>query len=270
MTRLAPLVLKSLFLIILTSVSLNGFSQDSVAVTKSEFDDWKFRLGPYFWFINIKGSLERPPVPSTLPEPQLTFDVDLSFREINNLLKFAFLLNGVYQGNKWVASLNTTSFILEGDALTPKNVLLQDVNYRLSTVMSEALAGYRVLKKPKFNINVLAGAKLIYFNIQGESKIGGFIPISGNRDILWIEPIIAANFVYKPFKRWEIMTYVDYGPIRDQKELTAQGLISINYLVNKWLYISPGYRYWYFRTEQTENIFNGQFYGAYIKLGFQF
>ena len=59
---------RNTFLITCLLVSISLLGQDSLKIKETKPDPWNFRIGPYFWLININASLEKPPAPSNLPE----------------------------------------------------------------------------------------------------------------------------------------------------------------------------------------------------------
>ena len=259
-----------LTVLMVMGVSLGLFAQDSNNVKEKEFGDWQFRVGPYYWFIGIDASIERPPVPSTLPEPDSKFDISIPYNEIHNSLKFAFLINTDYHNNRWLGVLNATSFILEGDAITPKEIIIKDSQYRLAVAFGEALVGYEIVSKRKFKFQGLIGSKIIYNKITANGTYGIKKEFFGEREGFWVEPVLAVKLKYFPHPRIECSGYLDYGPIRSEHELTNQLSLNVNFLLTKWLYIAPGYRYWLFRVDRDEAIFNGQMYGFYVRVGAQF
>lgn len=261
--------LKCLVFLLLAWVPIYASSQE----TDSSFVEdpaWTFRIGPYYWFLGIEASLVRPPQPSTLPEPRYEFNLSIPYEEVQNSLKFAFLINTEYNKNRWIGILNATSFILEGEAITPREIVLQNSHYRLAMGFGEALGGYEVFSRKKFQIQGLVGAKLFFNKIEARATAANQIDFSGERQNTWVEPILGVKLRYIPVHRVEVNLYGDYGPIRKKEELTSQLVFNINILLNKWLYVAPGYRYWLFQVDKSEAIFNGEIYGAYIRVGAQF
>jgi hypothetical protein len=261
--------MRTVYFIISLFFCAHALGQDSTKIARDQ-NDWQFRVGPYYWFVGMEASLVRPPKPSSLPELEPRFDLKLPYSEVQNALKFAFLMNTDFARNRWLGVLNATSFILEGDAITPKEIVLKNSNYRLAMAFGEVLGGYEIISKKKFKIQGLLGAKVIYNSISVNATYGNKEEYSGERDGLWVEPVIATQIKYLPTTRIECMLYADYGPIRSKEELTNQVYLNVSFLLNKWLYVAPGYRYWLFRLNESEAIFNGQMYGFYIRLGGQF
>lgn len=256
-----------LFLLLFTlSDGVKAQKNDSTVTNQN----WNFRVGPYYWFIGINATIERPPVPATLPQEKPGFELSIPYNEVHNSLKFAFLINTDYHKNRWLGVLNATSFILEGDAITPKEIVIRNSNYRLAMAFGEALAGYEIISKPRFKLQGFLGAKVIYNKIEARATYGIKQEFHGEREGFWVEPVMAMRLKYLPHHRIECSAYLDYGPLRSQEELTNQFMVNVNFLLNKWLYVAPGYRYWLFRVNKDQAIFNGQMYGFFVRVGGQF
>jgi hypothetical protein len=258
-----------LFLLLSLTITFSLLGQDGLKTKEATLDNWNFRIGPYFWFLGINATLQNPPVPTTLPE-ESDFNLSIPFSEVKNSLKFAFLINTEYNNNRWIGRINVTSFILEGDAITPRELVLDDINYRLVVLFSEVLAGYEIVSKPKFKVQGLGGIKMFYTDISGKVSAANNYDFNGERNVTWIEPILAARVIYIPHPRVELMAYIDYGPFRSNKSLTNQTVINLNYIINKWFYSSAGYKYWLFKENNEKSIFNGELYGPYLRIGVQF
>ena len=75
---------------------------------------------------------------------------------------------GEFRANRFVTQFNIASVILEGEAITPLDLVLQDVTYRFAYVSGDISAGYFLVKNPKLEIAGLLGIKYIYFDIGGQ------------------------------------------------------------------------------------------------------
>lgn len=252
--------------LLLCSNSLRAqVEQDTIPI---ETRQRKLRLGPFFWFVNLKGTLYRPPSPALLPEPPPPrFDIDLSFRDISSNLKFALMFYSEYRAKKTTFRTSLSTIMLEGQALTPGDLILQDVKYRFTYFAGELSAGRTILKKKNLRIDVLAGFKWVHFAISGSTKAGGNIPFEGNRANWWFDPMVGTDILYEPFKRVEVHLYGDIGGFLESRS-TYQFLGEIDYYFNSWLYLSLGYRHWHLKVDPEDAIFDGQITGATIRLGF--
>jgi len=201
------------------------YAQEKEVSTKN----WHFRLSPYFWFIGFEGTVYRPPAPTTLPEPPPSYEFDVGFKEISSSIKYAMMLAGEYRAKNIVSIFHYTGLILEGDAITPIDLILQNTRLRLDYHSGDLAAGYRFVKTDKWEVDGLAGLKFIFFSIEGKSDLAGMVPIKGNRSKSWIDPIFGGRVIYSPIKKLEFMVYGDVGGFLLGPELNNQFISGISY-----------------------------------------
>ena len=252
-----------------------GHTSALQAQEKQELDsisnDWNFRISPYFWFIGLKGTIYRPPKPMQLPEPPPPeYDIDVGFKDIKNSIKFALMLAGQYKTKHIVTQFNFSSLILESEAITPLELVLQDNIINLTYMAGDFGVGYRVIKKPKFEFDALLGVKFVYFKIGLKTNILGIVQIEGERGNYWLDPVIGTNLKYRPHRNVELIGYADIGPAFPDKYNTSQLMIGANYLFTKTFMVSLGYRTYHLDFPRDEAIFNGNVKGWIMKIGFQF
>lgn len=235
----------------------------------STWNDWNYRVGAYFWFVGMKGEIIRPPAPSLLPILPEKKEIDIKFKDIQNNIKFAAMLTGAYKTDNFIAQFNFTSLVLESEALTPLELILQDNIINLTFISGDLGVGYRIIKRPKFELDGLIGTKYIYFKVGASSKVLGKIEISGEREKFWFDPVLGANILYRPHPRIEIAGFGDFGPyIWD--DFTFQYFTYVNFIINKNIFTTLGYRYYYANFPKENAIYNGSFRGAFIRVGAQF
>ena len=251
---------------------LLGISFPSIAQDKSnELGQWNFRISPYFWFLSLKGTIYKPPVPTLAPElEQPEYDIDVSFREIAAHLKFAIMAAGEYRHNRFITQFNVASVILDGDAITPLDFIIQDVYLHFGYVAGDLTAGHHFIMNDKLEIAGMAGLKFIYFEIKGSASLLGKVDFDGERDLFWIDPVLGARIKYKPYKRIELATYSDIGGFILGNELNYQFIGTANYIVSKWFLVSLGYRLWGLKVDENRAIYNGSVKGIVLRVGFQF
>ncbi len=247
---------------------------------KSADPEWKIRVGVYLWLLNIQGQSEdapdapapptQPPPPSNLPETQPRFDIDLSFQEVFNKIKFAFLTSGEYRLNRVVGTYDLVTFILEGKAITPYQVLAEDVQYRFAFTFLEATCGYEMVDKEKVKFDALLGLRLLYFDIQGQTKILNQWEFGVQRSNTWLDPIIGVRLIYIPKPGIEFVGYTDVGPFNPSNQFAYQISIAANFSIGKHFYISPGWRQLRLRSAVRSAIYDGRFYGPFVRFGVQF
>lgn len=233
------------FLVFVSIIDTANAQQVNDSISDSTKDNpWQFRISPYFWLVGLKGQIIRPPEPSNLPEynPPPSYDVDLSFKDISNSLQFFLMLSTKYQGEKFVVSAGVTSLILEGEAITPLELISEGIDYNFSYFSSEVSGGYRILKKEKVNLTGFLGVRMLYTKIEGTSNILES-EFAGSRSVFWYDPIVGVEFKYMPIKRLEFSLYGDLGPLREVSSYQVFGQGS--YLFTSVFSMSLGYRNYY-------------------------
>lgn len=258
-------------------LSLCQFAQPgTTADNKGQIDDWNnwnFRVGPYFWFISLKGEIVRPPEPPVIEQPIYVppeFKVDASFKEIKSSIRFAGMLTGIYRNKLLITQFHFTTINLESKALTPHEILLQNSVIRWSFYSGDIEAGYRLVVKEKFEMDILGGLKLAYFKIGASTDLLGFKSISGERDKFWLDPILAVNLMYKPWKRWELVAYADWGPDFFDKDYTYQYLSGVNFLISRRFFTTLGFRDHFLELPNESATYNGRIKGLFFRIGVQF
>ena len=62
------------------------------------------------------------------------------------------VLNGVYKGKYLIGQINLSSLILESEAITPLELIVQDTKIKLDYFSGDLDFGYRVIRNKKLNI----------------------------------------------------------------------------------------------------------------------
>jgi len=262
---------KSLTIVLCLFSTLTNLSGQEKQELDSLWNDWNFRISPYFWFIGLEGTIYRPPQPANYPiPPPPQYDIDVGFKDIKNSIKFALMLAGQYRNKHLVAQFNYSALILESEAITPFELVLQDNIVKLTYMAGDLGVGYRIIKNPKFEFEGLIGMKFLYFKIDLRTNLLGIVPIDGNRSKFWIDPVIATNLRYRPHRKIEFAGYADFGPPFPDNINSYQAIISAKYLFTKTFMIALGYRTYHLDFPRDEAIFNGNVKGWYMKIGFQF
>lgn len=256
-------------LFVVAFVSLNSFGQINKPQEKKS--EWYIRISPHFWFINLKGEIERPPVPLVPTQPiesEPNKEIEVSFGELKGSIKFAFMGSGQYIQNRFLTRFNITSLILEGDFITTFDLILQDVKGRLEYFAGDVGMGYDVLENPKLNVFLVGGFKYVYMYIGVEASAIGKMPIEEIRDRWFVDPVVGTYVRYRPLKWLELNGYGDIGFFSGDK-ITSQVIVEANFFITPWFYMAGGYRYWYLHVPKEEAIYNGRISGSVVKIGFQ-
>ena len=144
-----------LFFLVITSIinKVNAQHVNDSIIDSNLNSNWDLRISPYFWFVGLKGEILRPPEPSNLPDYEATpgYEVDLNFSDLSSSLKFFLMLSTKYKNENFVFSAGITSLILEGEAVTPKELISEGIDYNFTYLSSEISGGYRIIKTEKVN-----------------------------------------------------------------------------------------------------------------------
>lgn len=259
------------FFCLFMAMSIPDVSAQEAQKTDSTWNDWKFRISPYYWFIGLEGTIYSPPRVVNYPiPPPPKFDIDVGFKDIRNSIKFALMLAGQYKSKHLVAQFNYSALILESEAITPYELILQDNIINLTYMAGDLGIGYRVIKNPKFEFDVLLGLKFLYVNIGLKTNIVGKVEVKDARGNFWGDPALGINLKYIPFKKLEFTSTMDYGPPFLDDVNSYQVLIGASYLFTRTFHTTLGYRLYHVDFPVDRAIFNGNVKGFYLKLGFQF
>lgn len=237
----------------------------------SAWNNWNYRISPYFWYIGLKGTIYRPPEPSLLPiPPEPEYEIDVSFQDIQHSIKFALMLAGQYRNKHIVTQFNFSSLVLESEAITPWELLFQDNVLNLTYLAGDFGIGYRIIKTPKLGFDALLGFKFMYFDIGLKTKLAGVVPVEGERSSYWVDPVLAINLKYRPHRKIEFNSYADFGPPFPDNINSYQVILGTSYIITKTFLISLGYRSYHLDVPKDEAIFNGDVKGWLMRIGFQF
>lgn len=258
-------------LLLLPFLLLSFSARSQQELDSLNWNDWNFRISPYIWLVGFNGELYQPPGPSNLPEPPPPkYDIDVKFKDIRNSIKFISMLGAQYRGKSWVAQFNSSALIIESEAITPLELLLQDNVLRLTYFGGDFFGGYRILKKPKIEIDLLGGFKYFYFELEAVSTLGGQREVEGRRNQNWIDPSFGANIRYAPSRKIHLLGYLDFGiPLLDV-DRSGQFFGLAQYHFTKTFYSSIGYRQYLVEIPEEEAIFSGSLSGFILHIGFQF
>lgn len=272
-------VLPVLLMVVLFSIPSRPVSAQGAFKYDSTWSKWNVRLVPHLWLLGIHGNIVRPPQPENLPGfppipeqlPKVDkYEIDLGFKEVRNSLKFAIMLNGRYQQEWFVTQLNISSIILEGEAITPNEYVLQNNILNLAYAGGDLGAGYRIIRKPRLELDALLALKFVYTRVRIATDILGNRHLEGAHKLFWTDPVIATNLLYRPIPRLELVFYGDIGYTILNKDLSYQFSGNVNFILSKLIFLSAGYRNYYAEIPEDQAVFWGTLSGMVIRIGFQF
>ena len=268
----------SFFLILVLATALPEVSNaQDFYPEDSLYNDWEFRIGPYFWLVSLKGEIVEPPgIPDIPPPTQLPndtrpgYEIDIDFKDFQNSLKFALMLTGQYRSNHLVTQFNFSSFILESEVLSPKGVIFDDNLVKFSYAGGDLGFGYRMVKQKSLDVDLLFGAKFIFFDVNFSSDVNSGKEYEASRSVFWIDPVLCSNIKYRPAARWELVGYIDFGPHFIGGYESYQGIGVVNAILSKHIVASLGYRYYYVDSARDDVLYRGSITGLLVRLCAQF
>ena len=137
--------------------TVEAFSQEiKEKETEKDWEGWHFNASPYFWFVGLSGTLivpEAPPVPGTLPEEDVReIEIDIGFKDVKNSIKYAMMFSGQYRNEHISVVMNYSHLILQGEAITPLELVIQGIEYKFRHVSGDLSVQYRFIKTKKWNV----------------------------------------------------------------------------------------------------------------------
>ena len=230
----------------------------------------EIRIAPYFWFVGFEGKLYTPTVPVHFPEFEPEYEIDVGFNDIKASIKWAMMINVDFDIDRLTFNFNLTSLTLEGEAITPLELVIQELEYRLAYNSGNFSVGYQFIDNNRWELEALTGFKFVDAHLDLQSSILGRVEVAGSTHTTWIEPLIGGEVRYKPIKRVELLGYADAGGIFIEDELSFQWLFFANFYLSNKFYVTGGYRYWEIIADRTdEQVYQGKLKGWMVKLGFK-
>ena len=179
------------------------------------------------------------------------------------------MLSGTYRSKHIITNFNISSLVLESEAITPLELLLQNI-VNLAYFGGDVSFGYRAIKKPKFELDAVLALKFIYFDIGLKTNVAGEIPMQDERSRLWVDPALGINLIYRPRRKVEFSGMADIGPDFPDNVYNYQLMLGANYYFTKTFLVTLEYRAYALEFSRDEAIFNGTIKGWIMRIGFQF
>ena len=238
-----------------------------------DWEGWHFNASPYFWFVGLSGTLivpEPPPVPGTLPEEMpREIEIDIGFKDVKNSIQYAMMFSGQYRNEHISVVMNYTHLILQGEATTPLELIIQGIEYRFRHVSGDLSVQYRFIKTEKWNIDAGLGVKFLSDKAEALVNFPIDTSIDLDRSVSWVDPVFSTIIKYIPHPKVEIAGYGDFGSglIGD---LSYQTIVGATYRFSPLFYMSVGQRVWGVKTEIKSGVFTGNINGWITRIGFRF
>lgn len=204
--------------------------------------DWTFIITPYLWGAGLKGEIGlfgREPV-----------DVDMSFADIFDNLKFGGMVIGEANNGSWgvVTDLmyvkTDTEESIEREVLGIPSKLSAEVETESFT--AALLGEYRALASDRMTFDVMAGARLwsVDNSISADLKADGteVAALSGSDGATWVDPMIGLKTRINSESPFFFTAWGMIGGFGVGSDFAWDAMGGIGYQWNDWVSTIVGYR----------------------------
>ncbi len=201
-------------------------------MSRESDDGWSYRLTPYIWLPSLSGSLR---VDSGDPPA----DVDVDFLD---LLDFAFLIAGEARKDRWGVLGEFNYLVLSASADTD-GIIHLGAKVGLDATMGSLFAAYRAHEGPGASLDVLAGARAWWLDLQIDYQAGSLPAKSVEKSSGWVDPVVGLRGRILATDKIVLTGLADIGGFGVGTDRQWEVLASASYLFNRTVSASIGYRH---------------------------
>jgi hypothetical protein len=223
-------------------------------------DKWQFQFSPYFWLAGVHG---------TAGVGNRTTTVDMSFGDVFDSLKFAFM--GVFEARKgkWVVLTDLEYVSLKDERATP-GPLFSSATARFKTFIFDPEVGYRLYEDPDkgASVDVLGGVRVWHVSTQLDFG-AGILPaqqIQGSRT--WVDGIAGLRGKAAVSEKIFVSGKFDLGG--GGSKFTWQLFGGLGYNLTPKIALIGGYRVLDVNYNKNSFIYDMNQRGPIMGLGFKF
>ena len=263
---LSPKLRILMVLAVFAAIMAAGPTRISWAQSSAD-DQWRYKVTPYFWFINVQGTLRYNPIPGGSPH------VEISNSDLLDSLDFGFMLSGEARKGRWsiftdviyfdLSSLESRVKAIDFNLGGPINPISADLDTGTSSSLTAwvwTLAGsVGVVDEPTVVIEALGGFRYLAADATTDWRLtatvtgpgpGQVFQRTGNisqSENFWDAIVGVRGRVRLGDSRWALPYYLDIGT--GDSDLTWQGMLGLSYGFD-WGDIIINYRYLYYDMEE--------------------
>ena len=224
--------------------------------------EWQFAISPYIWIAGLSGELRTPRADIGGGTVTSRFSSDLA----SNLSGFAFMGAAEARYGRFSAVVDLVTLTVSDDFNTPRNVLVNGGNARVTSTFTSLYGYYRVAEEANFGVDLGIGMRAYWVDTRTRFNpglaAGGTISTSNS----WVDPLITARANYRFSPDWGISVAADIGGFGAGSNFTWQALATIDWRPASWVDLRAGWRYMaidFTRGDRTLDIaFSGPIIGA--------
>ncbi|MCM3902900.1 MAG: hypothetical protein ND866_14435 [Pyrinomonadaceae bacterium] len=223
-------------------------------------DKWQFVFSPYFWMAGLHGRTGGP---------NRTVQVDESFSDIFDSLKFAFM--GVFEAhkNKWAIQTDVEFVSLEDEKATP-GPLFSSANAKIKTFVFTPEVGYKIYSDPDKGsfVQVLGGTRI--WRISSDLTFNaGLLPAVQIKDSRsWVDGVVGLRGKAALSEKFFFMGRFDVGG--GGSKFTYQLFGGLGYNLNKKVALVGGYRALDVNYDRNNFLYDTSQRGPIMGVGFKF
>ena len=130
----------------------NAFGNEPAPAAASTAEEWKFSVTPYFWAAGLSGKSSQFGLPAV--------DIDASFNDVFDNLDVGAMLIGEARRGRYSLFGDLMYTKISPDSATPRGVLAQKADLKVSTFAGLIGAGYSVFENASSRLDVVAGVRV--------------------------------------------------------------------------------------------------------------
>lgn len=166
-------------------------------------DEWSFQVTPYAWMAGLDGTVATSP---DLPPA----DVDMSFGDILDDLKFAGMLLATARKGPWVIHLDTT-YVKTESTERLGGVVFDSATVKSETTTLAGAVGRTIAESPEGSVDAYVGARAWWLDNSLDIRAVGGGRTGGSSSASWVDPLIGVSGRYQPSDRWTLFGAMEVG-----------------------------------------------------------
>lgn len=200
-------------------------------------DGWTFNVAPYLWLAGMEGrSATLPPLPAA--------GVDVKFGDLLKNLNFGFMMVGEAHKGRWGGSFDFIYMKLTANGPPPAGLgLFAGTQLQARNLIFTLTGSYRAIDEDRFQVDLLAGARIWMVKTKLTLK-GGLAPtISASRDETWVDPIIGIKGRVNLGSGFHLVAAGTVGGFGAAAKIDWGVFGGVGYRFKKWATAFVGYRH---------------------------
>jgi len=193
---------------------------------------WEFTVAPYAWASGLHG---------VVGVRDFVTDVDLSFRDLLDDLRFAMMLQLGARYDRWHGAVDAMFFSVAAERTFLRGERTRDVEFEEKEWIVHPTLGYTLVRARGVSFEVVAGAR--YWNLRPELSIArvGEPARSASATIAWVDATLGARWALATSQRWSFALSGNGGAGGANHSWEAMGIAAYD-VSSRWK-LGAGYRY---------------------------